>query len=260
MRNIDFILKRLRENPGPNLRAIDELTNYLGQAKIFSIHENDSTQFAYLLISGHPSTRGRSPSVLFGGNPKNAKDLLKHLPQGPYTVLETPKIFLDVLEGYIPKSSEIYHERRMSLTKKNFHPVSSNRVRKILESDELALAKFFGAPPQAAQAMRGWINGAKALFGIFENDELVSLGSTYSAIPEGWSLVSIKTLDSYRRRGLSAEVTSALCEAAFKEVENVELTVLSDNQPAIGLYKKLGFILQEERVWIDCGSGSKPFF
>ena len=76
---------------------------------------------------------------------------------------------------------------------------------------------------------------------------------------EGWSLVSIKTREDYRRKGLGLEITSALCSRAFNQVSTVELTVLSDNAPAIALYKKLGFKLKEERVWIDCGSGSKPF-
>jgi ribosomal protein S18 acetylase RimI-like enzyme len=59
---------------------------------------------------------------------------------------------------------------------------------------------------------------------------------------------------------MAAEITSALCSKAFASASHVELTVLSDNQPAIALYKKLGFELKEERVWIDCGSGAKPFF
>ncbi len=72
--------------------------------------------------------------------------------------------------------------------------------------------------------------------------------------------MSIKTREDYRRKGLASELTSSLCARAFDEVSAVNLTVLSDNLPAIRLYSKLGFELKEERLWIDCGSGSKPFF
>jgi ribosomal protein S18 acetylase RimI-like enzyme len=85
------------------------------------------------------------------------------------------------------------------------------------------------------------------------------MGSIFCAVPEGWSLVGIKTREDFRRKNLGIEVTSALCSQAFNQVGAVQLTVLSDNAPAIALYKKLGFEIKEERVWIDCGSGSKPF-
>jgi ribosomal protein S18 acetylase RimI-like enzyme len=88
----------------------------------------------------------------------------------------------------------------------------------------------------------------------------IAMGSTFCSIPEGWSLVGIKTRSDYRRQGLAAEVTSSLCSQALIDVPTVQLTVISDNSPAIALYEKLGFELKEERVWIDCGSGSKPFF
>lgn len=260
MKNLDLILTRLRENPGQNLRAIEDLTKFREYSEIVTRYEDDPEHFSYLLISGHPSTRGSSPIVILGGNVNKACELLEYLPKGPYTIMETEKIFLKALEGHIPQDAKIYHERRMELLRSDFKSVSSSRVRKILESDDVALAKFYGAPPQAAMRMRNWINGAKALLGIFEGVDLISMGSTFCTIPEGWSLVSIKTREDHRRKGLALEVTSALCKNALENVDKVELTVLSDNASAIALYEKLGFVAKEERVWIDCGSGSKPFF
>lgn len=255
----DSVLARLRENAGANLRAIEELTKFSDRARTFSLNADDPGRFAYLLISGHPSTLGRPPTVVLGGNPAAAGELFEHLPSGPHTILETPRDFLKDLEKHLPKGANVYFERRMEVLRSQFRPHPSSRVRQLVESDDLALAKFMGAPPQAAPNMRGWIRGAKALLGIFEGSELLSMGSTFCAIPEGWSLVGIKTREDRRRQGLAAEVTSALCARAFEEARAVYLTVLSDNAPAISLYQKLGFELQEERVWIDCGSGSKPF-
>lgn len=261
MNSHDLILTRLRENPGPNLRAIEELTKFAGLARIFTAQAEDPEKFAYLLISGHPSTMGRAPSVIMGGNAGSASALTQHLPQGPYTILETPKEFLKALEGKLPESSEIFLERRMELRKAAFRAApASPRARRLVETDAEALADFSGAPPQAAPGMRNWIKGAAFLLGIFEGPKLIAMGSTFCSVPEGWSLVSIKTREGYLRKGLASEVTSALCAKAFETVGTVGLTVLSDNAPAIALYQKLGFTLCEERVWIDCGSGSKPYF
>ncbi len=257
----NIILERLRENTGPNLRAIEELTKFPDKLKIYTCHENDPQLFSYLLISGHPSTFGKSPTVILGGNAVSAVELTKHLPSGPYTILETRAEFLKILEGKIPGNANIYKERRMELLRTNFKPISSSKARLVTVSDDVALAKFNGAPAQAAAGMRNWINGAAAIIGIFEGADIVSMGSTFCAVTDGWSLVGIKTKEEHRRKGLGGEVTSALCQKAFddKNVNAVQLTVLSDNVPAISLYEKLGFELKEERVWIDCGSGAKPF-
>lgn len=261
MTSIDLTLARLREQSGANLRAIEDLSKFRDSTNIFTVHEDDPSRFAYLMISGHPSTRGKSPTVILGGHAENATELTKHLPKRPYTILETPKEFLQVLKSQIPQDAEVYYERRMELHRSSFKAVArSSRVRQLIESDDVSLAEFSGAPPQAATGMRQWIAGAESLLGIFEGSKLLAMGSTFCTLPEGWSLVGIKTREDYRRRGLAAEVTSGLCSKAFESVNCVGLTVLSDNEPAIALYKKLGFQLKEERVWIDCGSGSKPFF
>ena len=46
---------------------------------------------------------------------------------------------------------------------------------------------------------------------------------------------------SWRRRGLSQALPSALLEAADQLVEHVTLTVAADNAPARALYERLGF-------------------
>jgi ribosomal protein S18 acetylase RimI-like enzyme len=260
MNSLDLALARLREDAGANLRAIEDLTKFRANSRFFCVHENDPKRFAYLLVSGHPSTAGRSPTVILGGSAASAIALMQHLPEGPYTIVETPQEFVKVLEGKMPGQAEIFCERRMELSPAKFMPASSSRVRRLVETDDVSLADFNGAPPQAAAGMRDWIRGAASLLGIFDDSKLIAMGSSFCTIPEGWSLVGIKTRDEHRRKGLAAEVTSALCSAAFNEVSAVELTVLSDNGPAIALYQKLGFELKEERVWIDCGSGAKPFF
>src|SRR4051812_14404925 len=129
MASTEIILTRLRGNSGANLRAIEDLSKFPGTSQIFSCHEADPQRFAYLLISGHPSTLGRTTTVIMGGNVESSFELTKHLPQGPYTIVETPREFLRALEGKIPENANIYHERRMELLSADFNAAASSRVR-----------------------------------------------------------------------------------------------------------------------------------
>jgi hypothetical protein len=163
MSSSELLMSRLREKPGPHLRAIEELTKFRDRAKIFSLYEDEPHRFAYLLISGHPSTNGKSPTVILGGAAESAAQLLEHLPKVPFTILETSREFVNILRSKIPDTAEIFYERRMELKRASFKAVASSRVRRLLETDDVSLAEFNGAPPQAAFGMRN-CNGFNILF------------------------------------------------------------------------------------------------
>lgn len=256
--NRDAILSRLREHPASNAWAIQDLTYFPERSKMFALYEDDPAKFSYLLWSGHPSVDADQPTIILGGNPRYADSLMQHLPSMPFVIRETSAEFLPVIEKSAPAGAKTFHEQRMELHKNEFRPRTSNRARRLIESDAEALALFHGAPPQAARGFTHWIRGARALIGIFDRQELVAIGSSFCTIPECWTLVSIETKTTYRRQGLGSEITSRLCEMALEQAPRVSLTVVQTNSAAIGLYEKLGFQKREERVWVDCGTGAKP--
>lgn len=251
-------LERLRQDPGPHLWAIQDLSRFPEKTQLFAINEEDPASFAYLLVSGHPSISSHGPTLILGGNALSSRDLLSKLPKPPFLIRETPASFLPILQPELPSSAQIFLEQRMELKRESYRPMHDDRARRLIDADAEALAAFHGAPPQAARGFMNWIRGARALLGIFDGPNLVAIGSSFCSTPEGWTLVSIETKKEHRRKGLGLQITSKLCEIAFSQTSLVSLTVVRDNLPAIKLYEKLGFQACENRVWIDCGVGAKP--
>ena len=55
--------------------------------------------------------------------------------------------------------------------------------------------------------------------------------------------------DEFQRRGIGAALLAALIEAADRwfNLRRLELAVYVDNEPAIALYKKFGFVIEGTR-------------
>jgi ribosomal protein S18 acetylase RimI-like enzyme len=93
------------------------------------------------------------------------------------------------------------------------------------------LALLRSAPWQAFGSIRSYA------------DEVHAVGRV--SIAGGWAAITaLEVAPAWRRRGLGAALTTALCAAASAHddgVERVLLQVAIDNAPAIALYKRLGF-------------------
>ena len=61
--------------------------------------------------------------------------------------------------------------------------------------------------------------------------------------------LGMSVLKEYRRQGIGFKLLSALADwAKSQDVARLELTVFSNNIPAIGLYKKHGFLIEGKRT------------
>jgi len=85
------------------------------------------------------------------------------------------------------------------------------------------------------------------VYGIFDGDKLVGavmVEQDGEDIPE---IISVSVLEQYRRRNYAnlmiEEVMGLLSQKGF---EQVKLTVFTNNEPAIGLYRSLGFNIDKE--------------
>jgi len=81
-------------------------------------------------------------------------------------------------------------------------------------------------------------------FGIFEGVELTCVAGVHVFSPAygAAALGNITTHPRYRKKGLAAKVTAALCRSLMKKVRLIGLNVDSGNAPAIRCYEKLGFV------------------
>lgn len=248
------VLGLLRRNAVRNAWAIQDMTVWPDKSKFLY---NDDQHFSYLLISGHPASQGH-PTVIVDGELGAVAALLRVADiKVPFVIRETSAHLLPVIKDHYP-SAKIYMEQRMDVTEDTFQPKHKGIARNLTPSDAVALAHFFGAPPQAASKFKGWLGGAKAFHGVFEKDQIVAIGSSMVSIPEAWNLVSIETHKDFRGKGYATEVTSSLVDRALKETKTVTVTVVKDNVPAIRTYEKVGFRATEDRIWVDNGTGSAP--
>jgi ribosomal protein S18 acetylase RimI-like enzyme len=253
MTNHSEIIVELNAYPIDNAWAIQDLTLWPERTQIF--YKKTPLGFSYLLKSGHPSQE-RNILVIMSDAGGDIGELFQHLPTGPFLIRETKASLVEKLKPKLPQA-KIYEEHRMVLQKSDAQLSNSTRARRVTELDAPALAKFRGAPPQAAEGMKFWIRGA-VILAVFENDQIVSMGTTIVRTDAVWDLAAVETLPDFRRKGFATDVVSALCAEAFKFVDAVSLTVLKDNLPALKTYSGLGFQIIDDLVWIDNGTGSRP--
>lgn len=76
--------------------------------------------------------------------------------------------------------------------------------------------------------------------GIEQDDRVVSIGNARFA-DFGSNIGVIATDEAYRNRGLATSVVSALVEEILRRCDQALVHVLSDNDPAIHVYRKVGF-------------------
>jgi ribosomal protein S18 acetylase RimI-like enzyme len=253
--NLGHVLNQLRRNPVRNSWAIQDLTIWPDQAKLYFVEENGD--FSYLLISGHPATHDQVTLVM-DGHDENVRHLLQEIKMTePFLMRETPLRLAPLVKAFYPEA-KVFPQYRMDVTRSTFKPRHKGLARPLRLEDAPALAAFFGAPPQAAKGFEGWLRGSKLFYGIFEGAQLAAIGSSMVNMPESWNLVSIETHKDFRGRGLATEITSTLAAQALEKTSTVTCTVAQDNLAAIRCYQKVGFENAEERAWIDNGTGATP--
>lgn len=79
--------------------------------------------------------------------------------------------------------------------------------------------------------------------GVRAGGELAAVAGVhvYSPAYRVAALGNVTTHPEFRRRGLAAAATAALCRLLIRDCEVVGLNVHADNRPAIELYERLGF-------------------
>lgn len=99
-----------------------------------------------------------------------------------------------------------------------------------------------------------------AMFGSFVEGELaataaVGYTSKFPSSRHKMVMWGVFTSPRYRRRGLSRQVVEAAIRHAFSNgVHRVDLQVYVPNEPALGLYKSIGFVeygVEPEAVYLD---------
>ncbi len=90
---------------------------------------------------------------------------------------------------------------------------------------------------------RRWVRSRMGRARLLERDgRVVFVAYADVQRAEGWLLQGVYTWPDCRRRGHGVRGIAGLCDEAFRAgASHVQLAVVEGNEPAVGLYEKLGF-------------------
>ena len=97
---------------------------------------------------------------------------------------------------------------------------------------------------QPLERYTGWLINS-TIFGAFQNSHLIGTASFTQLSGQKDShkglLRAMYVRPTHRRSGAGRQLVQAIIELARQKVEQLQLAVVSTNQPALRLYKSLGF-------------------
>lgn len=101
-----------------------------------------------------------------------------------------------------------------------------------------------------AERAAAYQSGNGAMLGVFTNDNLVGMGGLKRKDAERVELGNLHLHPEYHGCGIGKKLSLALLEQAKKlGYSVVELHVTATQEAAIGLYKRLGFVQTDRRVY-----------
>lgn len=130
---------------------------------------------------------------------------------------------------------------RMSVTAETFKPVQGEALR-LRGRDISRINRLYSAEGGPATYLPRHIEDG-VYYGVIVDGKLVSIAGTHVVSPsEGVAVTgNVFTHPRYRDRGLGAIATSAVTQALLQKCALVVLTVEADNDPAVRVYRRLGY-------------------
>jgi predicted GNAT family acetyltransferase len=95
-------------------------------------------------------------------------------------------------------------------------------------------------------------------YGLFLDSHLLSAAFTWIELDNVAVIGGVLTKEEFRNKGLATSVVSMLTEYLTKRGKVVSLYVREDNNPAIHVYKKIGFKEYWKRLWVSVNTDEKP--
>ena len=192
--------------------------------------------------------RGPAPPVLFSiGAPLSVARLLNEVREERAFYLHVKPEIVEVL-AKAHRISGLKHMWRMTLDPANYRPVPCRQARRLGTPDLEALQQLYADGKPAGESPDFFFPemlDRGVFFGMEAGGELASVAGTHLAVPaEGVAAVgNIYTRRECRGRGLASQATSAVVEELRRlGISTIGLNVSQDNEQAIRVYEKLGFV------------------
>lgn len=219
----------------------------------FYTYGSDDVTRAHLGIFSAPEARYANLGGMIGG----AKALLPLVPSK--AVLTAPPTLAKIAEKELPCTA--VHPGDIMVVERGRETLGDIESTKRLGKGDIDEYLTFGSSFDVTKAAKRWTLerlDKNFAVGAFSGGKLAAVASLVAWLPEMAVVMGVETKQKYRGRGLGSAAVSAVVGEALRRSEACSLTVSSDNTPAIGLYRKLGFRKVGEDVWIDLGTGISP--
>lgn len=135
-------------------------------------------------------------------------------------------------------------EYQMVLRSENIPELAIDRTQYRLElltpADIIPISRLYSLVPAMAWTPKALNFGP--YYGVFYDDTLVSIAGVHFATKWVAEIGNVVTHPKHRRSNLAYTTTRAVAEALRNRTETIFLCVMADNEPALKLYEKMGFV------------------
>lgn len=194
--------------------------------------------FDYYIIYSQRENYALEPVIDFFKDRKNIdsvsgkiellKQLAPHLPQFQMTA-----DYMCRCNSVSPVNTSGVNLRK--LTPENARDI----VRLYLQIEEFA-SNYRGKEDKMAEQIKINLKDGGIAWGIFDNGQLISVGSTGGANSKSAMVIGIATHPNYRRKGYASLVVQKLCQESFAQGKDF-LCLFYHNPDAGRIYHKIGF-------------------
>ncbi len=242
--------------------ALYDMEHFPEKVRFVSLRR-DGRPVAYLLIwYGDPS----KPVVHWAGGTESLP-LSMALPKPPFVALVPPEVIAGV--SWPPPGRSFPLElwarsQRGAPTDKVTSSKGDPTTRRLMAKDRPLLHRFAArhrADPPLAALGEADLERVRLYGTIVEREglsTLVAVARTLAELPEVWIVGGVYTEPEERGRGHGRRVTGGLADEAHLSGADCALYVRADNQPALSVYRSLGFRRIAVRQWVDAGGGPPP--
>lgn len=246
--NYQEVMDYILQEPEFNLFLIGDLENYGLDSPEVTAYTSDSWNGEvlpyflldyrnnYVFYSQDPDFSAEEVAEFLSGctmkNLSGKRDLIQRLLPFLKNLEMVPAYMarLDSISGRIPPESS---SRR--LTEKDI-PAICNLLYKL---DEFYTIKNKTIKENQADILSSITHGGR-MYGIFENDNLVSIAGTTAENSMSAMVVSVGTMAGHRKKGYASSLVSQLCTDCLKEGMKF-ICLFYDNPEAGHIYWRLGF-------------------
>lgn len=260
------IIYFLRSQLPLSINAIDSLIRFPERTKLITEYENNSlASLGIVFESSYNSHVWFSPFAWIFGAPDSNLKILKHLLKFYSSGIVCMGYESDLLsnENFVPEIKR-YQEDLMILSesKTNFK-TNEEEIIRLSHSD--AVASVLISRPETDNETLKFMSSRESrfiserlVFGVYSGSILASRGAIMSIYDHFSAIGGFVTDRRMRRRGFGTKTVSFISGHLHALGIEPFLTVRSDNQPAINLYRSLGFSKLREVVYLDFLSGTIP--